>query len=328
MNSTNRDRGNNISDLHDVRWEAAVKSIALRKFSKLQLRCPVCNREGTIVSKWTSGAPIKPVYIVHATRYGQAEICPVDNTYAKRVRSMLGFDFGDARRTLSMGNLFLMFSGGKDSLCLLEYIRKMCKSDKKDLTVLHADTTAGFPEVSEYVREVCNKLDVPLVIVRPRHEYFELAKRWGIPGHKSRWCCSTLKIDPIRRYLSKIQGPKVIYDGIRAAESNIRASYIPIWYHPSFRCISVSPIFYWSDKKVESYIKRNNLPESPVAKLGTSAECWCGAYKTKSDFEKLLEIHPDIFDKLVEVEEAQNGKYTFIYEKGQKIPLSSLRGSK
>jgi len=59
--------------------------------------------------------------------------------------------------------------------------------------------------------------------------------------------------------------------------------------------------------------------------LGTSAECWCGAYKCPADFKALLDIHPEISDKLVEVEEAQRGKYTFIYEKGAQVPLASLK---
>jgi 3'-phosphoadenosine 5'-phosphosulfate sulfotransferase (PAPS reductase)/FAD synthetase len=132
-------------------------------------------------------------------------------------------------------------------------------------------------------------------------------------------------VAPIRRFLAEIEGPKVVYDGIRAAESNIRATYTPVWYHPSFRCLSVSPLFYWSDERVHKYLEQNELPRSPAADLGTSAECWCGAYKCPADFRKLLEVHPDIFDKLVEVEEAQDGKYTFMYKNGMKIPLKSLQ---
>lgn len=218
-----------------------------------------------------------------------------------------------------------MFSGGKDSLCLLAYMTKLCKNAGKDITAIHANTTAGFPEVEIYVRKVCKKLKVRLVTVQPPRDFFELAKAWGIPGVKSRWCCSALKIAPMRRYLATIEGPKVIYDGIRAAESHLRATYVPVWYHPSFRSVSVSSIFYWSDNKVENYIQRNNLPASPAATLGTSAECWCGAYKCRNDFEKLLEIHPEIFDKLVDVEKAQRGKYTFIYKNGAQVPLASLR---
>jgi 3'-phosphoadenosine 5'-phosphosulfate sulfotransferase (PAPS reductase)/FAD synthetase len=244
---------------------------------------------------------------------------------AKEARSKVRLSREDILKLLRMGRAFVLFSGGKDSLCLLEYMRRLAGSANKEITALHADTTAGFPEVEEYVRETCDKLKIPLVTVRPQHDYFEAAKKWGIPGVRSRWCCSTLKVAPLRRFLSTIEGPKIIFDGIRAAESNIRATYIPVWFHPAFRCISVSPIFGWSDIKVENYIRHHSLPKSPTSDLNTSAECWCGAYKCKSDFEALLEIHPDIFDKLVEVEKAQQGKYTFLFENGERIPLTSLK---
>jgi hypothetical protein len=39
----------------------------------------------------------------------------------------------------------------------------------------------------------------------------------------------------------------------------------------------------------------------------------------------LLEVHPDIFGKLVEVEKAQGGRFTFVYEKGEQVPLTTLK---
>jgi 3'-phosphoadenosine 5'-phosphosulfate sulfotransferase (PAPS reductase)/FAD synthetase len=134
-------------------------------------------------------------------------------------------------------------------------------------------------------------------------------------------------VAPIRRFLQGTDGQKVIFDGIRAAESSARSKYTPVWYHPSFKCLSVSPIFYWSDEKVAGYIESSGLPRSPAEKLGTSAECWCGAYQGRADFEALLSIHPEIFQKLVDVERAQKGKYTFVYEKGKNIRLETIRRS-
>jgi len=310
---------------YEAAWSEVAKTIAQKGFHGLQTTCPVCLRKGTVLSKWIAKTPIKPLYIIHCNGNGHFKACPLDKDQAAKIRKRIRLTYTDVRKALSIGTVFVLFSGGKDSLCVLEYLRKLCRNAKKNFTVLHADTTAGFPEIEDYINVVCRKLEVPLVTVQPPRNFFDLSKRWGIPGVKSRWCCETLKIAPIRRYLSEIDGPKVIFDGIRAAESNIRATYVPIWYHPSFRCINVSPIFNWSDRAVDDYIKRNNLPKSPGADLGTSAECWCGAYKCKSDFETLLEVHPEIFDKLVEVEKAQLGKYTFIYEKGKQIGLSTLK---
>lgn len=310
---------------YDQAWLVASGKIASRKLRGLEVWCPACRRRGTVVSKWVSGRPVKPLYVTHRSKTGRVRACRLKDEDVAKARVKVRFTSIDVLKTLRMGRPFVLFSGGMDSLSLLEYMRNLASQAGREITALHADTTAGFPEVEEFVRDVCEDMGVPLVVVKPWHDYFDLAKRWGIPGVKSRWCCETLKIAPIRRYLSEIDGPKVIYDGIRAAESNLRATYVPVWYHPAFRSISVSPLFHWSDNRVRSYIARKGLPSNPTSDMGTSGECWCGAYKCKADFEALVEVHPEIFDKLVEVEQAQKGKFTFLYEKGQRIPLSSIR---
>jgi len=265
------------------------------------------------------------LYVLHTNGNGRLKACLVRPEDARAARGSVGITSVDVVRTLRLGRPFVLFSGGRDSLCTLEYMRRLGKRGGVEITALHADTTAGFPEVEQYVKHVCRNLAVPLVTLRPERDYFETAKKWGIPGVRSRWCCETLKVAPIRKYLSGIDGPKVIYDGIRAAESPIRATYMPVWFHPAFRSFSVSPIFYWSNAKVDGYIERSGLPQNPTIHLGCSGECWCGAYKSRADFEALLDVHPDIFDKLVGVEKAQRGKFTFLYENGRRVPLTSLR---
>jgi len=310
---------------YEIAWGNATKQIAVKAFAGLQVQCPKCHRQGSLISKWVPKTPVKPLFVCHWNGNGSYRKCSINNNDAMSVRGKVGLMRPDILKVLRMGEPFVLFSGGQDSLCLLSYLNNLARGIGKEITALHADTTAGFPEVERYVRRICRTLGVRLVTVRPHANYFDLAKKWGIPGAKSRWCCETLKVAPIRKFLAGIKGSKVVFDGIRAAESYLRATYVPIWYHPAFRCISVSPIFRWSDKKVADYIQAQNLPKSPVANLQTSAECWCGAYKTKMDFEALLSIHPEIFDKLVEVEQAQKGKYTFLYERGKQIPLLSLR---
>jgi 3'-phosphoadenosine 5'-phosphosulfate sulfotransferase (PAPS reductase)/FAD synthetase len=259
---------------------------------------------------------------------GIVDTCELDQQQARQVKDSISMKRDDVRKLLRIGKPFVLFSGGKDSLCLLEYLRRIAGADGKEITAIHADTTAGFPEVEAYVQRVCRELGVKLHVVHPERDFFETAKKWGIPSARSRWCCETLKVTPIKRFLEGITGAKVIFDGIRAAESSMRSTYTPVWYHPAFRCLSVSPILYWSDAKVAGYISKLGLPQSPVDKLNMSGECWCGAYKSRHDFETLLEVHPEIFDRLVEVERAQKGDYTFIYDRGQQIPLEEIRREK
>jgi 3'-phosphoadenosine 5'-phosphosulfate sulfotransferase (PAPS reductase)/FAD synthetase len=305
-------------------WQAATQ-VAAAGLPGLSILCPVCKSKGALLSKWEPGGNEKPLHVVHSDGKEGFAACRLTREQAVAARSQARLTARDIRKTLSMGRPFVLFSGGRDSLCTLEYLRRLCNGREGALTAIHVDTTAGFPEVEEYVHATCRDLGVRLITVSPERTFFELAKKWGIPGVKARWCCETLKVAPLRRFLRTVDGAFVVYDGIRAAESPVRAKYTPVWFHPSFRCISVSPIFDWSDEKVDGYIKRCDLPTSPAANLGCSSECWCGAYKNRADFEKLLAVHADIFDQLVEVEKAQKGRFTFVYEKGKRVTLKSLR---
>jgi len=310
---------------YDAAWWQAATRVASVSLSGLTIACPACHHEGVLFSKWQRGSGEKPLFVIHRNGGTSSEVCPVAAEDTLRARSQVRISAGDVRRAFRLGKPVVLFSGGRDSLCTLEYLRVLYRGQSDGLTALHINTTAGFPEVEEYVERVCEILGVRLVTVRPDRDFFDTAKRWGIPGVRSRWCCKTLKVMPATKYLRQLDGPVVVYDGIRAAESPVRAKYTPIWYHPSFRCLSISPIFSWTDAKVDDYIRLRGLPQSPVRDLGCSAECWCGAYKKRSDFEKLLQVHPEIFDRLVDVEKAQKGRYTFLYENGERVPLKSLR---
>jgi len=290
----------------------------------IRVDCPVCGERGTATSRWVKGPTVKPVYIIHNRNGTLESVCGLDEEKAEQIRPEVNISKSDFCKILSGAKCFVLLSGGKDSLATLVYTKKMAQEVRSDLRAIHVDTTVGFPEVTKYIRKVCRQLGVKLSIVRPEKNFFELAEDWGIPSFRFRWCCRELKIKPIQEYLSKIPGRKVVIDGIRAEESNQRAKYLPIWYHPSFKCLSVSPIFRWTKTQVERYVESANLPENPVRQLGCSAECWCGAYKTQSDFLKLKEIKPALFDKLSNLEEQSPTGYTFLYKKGRKLPLKNL----
>jgi 3'-phosphoadenosine 5'-phosphosulfate sulfotransferase (PAPS reductase)/FAD synthetase len=290
----------------------------------IRIDCPACGEKGTISSRWVEGLAVKPVYVIHNRNGTVKNICGLEEEEAAIVRSEAKVYKSDLGKILSIKKCFVLISGGKDSLATLVYTQKIAEEVGADLRAIHVDTTVGFPEVTKYVRKVCRQLRVKLSIVRPQKNFFDLAKDWGIPSFRFRWCCRELKIKPVQDFLDRISGNKVVIDGIRAEESNLRAKYLPVWYHPGFRCLSVSPIFRWSKEQVIKYVENANLPENPVRKLGCSAECWCGAYKTKTDFLKLKEIKPELFRKLSDLEKRSPTGYTFLYKNGQRIPLKEL----
>lgn len=305
-------------------WTPIKEAFAGISLQGLKVICPQCNEIGLVATRWIKGPTLKPIYILHIRWRKVRKICELSEEQSKSIRGTVSIFESDIKKLLESAKSFVLFSGGNDSIATLMYLKGIADKVKSDLTAIYVDTTAGLPENTRYVKKVCKHLSVNLKIVRPETDYFTLAKEWGIPGFKYRWCCRELKIKPIEKYLNKIKEPKVVFDGIRAAESNIRRHYIPIWYHPSFKCLSVSPIFYWTDEQVISYVNSNGIPKTFLHSLGTSTECWCGAYKTKSDFEKLYDLDREMFSKLDEVERKNKSGYTFIYKNGQKITLSQL----
>jgi 3'-phosphoadenosine 5'-phosphosulfate sulfotransferase (PAPS reductase)/FAD synthetase len=301
--------------------ESAFKGLSLKG---LQTICPQCSEIGIVTTRWVKGPLLKPVYILHLKWHKVRKVCELSPEQATQVRGKISILQNDIKRLLQSRKTFILFSGGKDSLATLIYLKEIARQVRRRVTAIYVDTTAGLPENTEYVKKVCKYLKIRLEVVKPKQDYFSLVKRWGIPSHQYRWCCRELKIKPIEDYFKMIKEPKVVFDGIRAAESNVRKQYIPVWYHPSFKCLSVSPIFYWSNEKVKQLINSNGLPKTLLHSLGSSTECWCGAYKTENDFKKLYQLSPDMFNKLVKVEEQNKNRYTFLYKDGRKIPLKKL----
>lgn len=306
-------------------WENAARFLMGLRLAGAETDCPKCGCPGLPFTRWTKGPKVKPIHFCHIDLKGSLTTCELDEPSARPVQAEYDLGNDDILGLVRNAKPFVLFSGGKDSLATLAYMKDIAAIAGKTITALHVDTTVGFPEVEVYVRDTCAKLEVQLEVVKPQSDYFSLVADWGIPAFNSRWCCRELKIKPLSTFLQGIDGAKIVFDGIRAAESHVRAKYMPFWFHPGFGCLSVSPIFRWSDEDVQGYIKDQELPQGDHLALGTSGECWCGAYKKRSDFEALCRLNPDLYDKLSEVEANNRNGFTFVYENGERISLQSIR---
>jgi len=220
---------------------------------------------------------------------------------------------------------YVLFSGGRDSLVTLHLVSKVAEAFRKRVVAIHVDTTVSTPGNREYVEDVCREIGVKLVILQPKRDYFTLVERWGFPTPTRRWCCYSLKIEPIKDFLNKIQGAKVIFDGIRSEESFKRRGYPIIGFHKHFRCLCCHTIFTWSSEDVKRYIAKNGLRENPLYRFFPRAsECWCTAFKTIDQFRALSLHYPEFFNKLVELESRLKGGGSALYKNGRKVFLKTL----
>lgn len=84
---------------------------------------------------------------------------------AKEVRTKVKVLEKDIKSLLSSRKSFILFSGGLDSLCTLIYLKRLNENVNRDLTAIYVDTTVGLPGNTEYVKQVCEYLEVNLQIV-------------------------------------------------------------------------------------------------------------------------------------------------------------------
>jgi len=222
---------------------------------------------------------------------------------------------------------FVLFSGGKDSLSALVYVKKIAERAGKEVVAIHADTTVGLPCNIKYVKKICRLLKVKLVVVRPKIDYFTLAERWGLPRFQARWCCHALKIGPVNDYLKNQQQNKIVFDGIRAEESKKRMEMEFIEYNKKLGYLTCHPLLYWTSEDVKMYLEKSGMPINPAYKQGfkRASECWCGVFKAPSEFELLLTYYPTMFNRLLELEAKQKSNFAYIYSHGKKIYLRDIK---
>lgn len=70
------------------------------------------------------------------------------------------------------GNVYVSFSGGKDSTVLLDIVRKMYS----DIPVVFCDTGLEYPEIREFVQS-CRDI----TIIRPKMSFLQVLQKYGYP---------------------------------------------------------------------------------------------------------------------------------------------------
>lgn len=229
----------------------------------------------------------------------------------------------DAIERFKPVKIVLMFSGGHDSLVNAHVCANILEKLHYPFVVYHGDTTIGIPETQEYVKKVCDLFNWTLQIRRPPNEkdYYEnLVKKFGFPGptklsHQIMY--RSLKERALRRFVtyeckSKATAREnvLLCAGVRKDESQIRMGYSEVTQKDGSK-VWTNPIFYWSERDCENYMKGYNLPRNPVKdKICISGECLCGAFARKEEFAELKEAFPQTAARIESIHQLaiDNGK--------------------
>ncbi|MCK4274990.1 MAG: phosphoadenosine phosphosulfate reductase family protein, partial [Phycisphaerae bacterium] len=240
------------------------------------------------------------------------------------------------------GEVYVCFSGGKDSTVLLHLVRQMYP----DVPGAFTDTGLEYPEIRDFVKTVENvewlrpamnfravieKYGYPVVSkriagyvhdicharsdsntkrlrltgIRKDGTYSpmsKISKKWvplcDAPFKVSGKCCDVLKMRPTIAYEKRTALKP--YLGMMASEGmNRRSTYF------KYGCNAFdltrprsTPLAFWTDRDIWDYVRRFNVPYSPIYDMGYSRTgcmfCMFGVHMEKAPnrFQQMAQTHP------------------------------------
>jgi len=215
----------------------------------------------------------------------------------------------------NVDSFYVGYSGGKDSGIALDYTAKYFPNHFKG--VIFADTGIGTQATIDFVKKYCKERKYSLNIVKPENvirkktsipfSYKNLVMRYGFPSHSGHtMVMQQLKLFPIRQFIHqriKAGEKPCIITGIRKKESARRSRnyYTPI--DKDGKMVYVKPLFYKTNEWVYRYFVENDVKRSPVYEtLHLSGDCLCGCFAKKGEAKLLQMFHPEVYDKIVKLE--------------------------
>ncbi|MBC7325121.1 MAG: phosphoadenosine phosphosulfate reductase family protein, partial [Moorella sp. (in: Bacteria)] len=155
------------------------------------------------------------------------------------------------------------FSGGKDSLVLLDLVQRALSPD--EFVVVFSDTTMEISATYESVARARRRWPhLVFYTARAAKDARTTWREFGPPSRIHRWCCTVHKSAPTLLLLRELAGRNslrvLVFDGVRWEESQIRSRYDIVSEGSKHNTqINASPLVQWNAAEVFLYLFKRNI---------------------------------------------------------------------
>lgn len=201
----------------------------------------------------------------------------------------------ELRETMASNKLPLTvsFSGGKDSLVVLDLV----KSVAKDFVTIFVDTGLEHPATREYVKRFTSENGIRLFVAPAGDAFDDSFPSFGPPAKDFRWCCKVCKLAPASKIIEdKFPNGTLTVEGNRKLESFSRAHTNLVEENPFVPGQTiVNPIRDWTALDVWLYIvwrdlNYNRLYDEDIERVG----CWMCPSSLASETAEISRISPEL----------------------------------
>ncbi len=162
----------------------------------------------------------------------------------------------------------IAFTGGKDSLVLLDLIRTVFNGEIP-FKIITIDTTAEFTEIKKFIDSIKVSWDIDILTYSNKEA---IKSNYSIAKDKID-CCNTLKTIPLKQAIKDLH-LKALFTGIRKDETEARSNEVYFSKRKDPYHFRIHPILHFTESDIWTYIKINNLPYCTLYSQGyRSIDC-------------------------------------------------------